>query len=347
MHPRHLISAITIAVVLAGGALVVPVAGQAPTATTPTYTPPRTPWGDPDLQGVYDFQTYVTMERPPEWAGKPTRTDEELAKWAKEHTAGEDWTLRHYVKDNRTALITDPPDGKLPLTPEGGKRYLALEEYRRIHQQSYETWAEIGSYEQCISRVIPRLYQGYNSGTEIVQSPGYVTIIYEQLDTRVIPLDGRPHPDPKVKQWDGDSVGHWEGDTLVVDVANFSDKQTGWPPMRDWGGAEDQLDQTGIPRGNLHMIERYRPVSATRLEYTVTNEDPTWFSRPWTFMLPWEREKDYQLYEYACTEGNLAVEDSLRGERVKELRGDAYVPPAGVGDGARNGRPQNPPRLPR
>lgn len=311
-------------------------AGQAQTVATPTYTPPKTPWGDPDLQGIYDFNSYVPMERPVELAGKTTFTDAELDAWMKkrqtDQLVNEDWHVRiRWVRDHRTALIIDPPDGKIPLSADGVKRFTALEEYRRLHQQAYETPAEIGSYERCISRVIPRMFQRYNNGTQLVQSPGYVTIVYEQLDTRIIPLDGRPPLDPHVRQWNGDSRGHWEGNTLVVETTNFSDKQTGWPPMRDQGGQSDQLGHAGVPRENLKITERYTPVSATRLEYFVTNDDPTWFSSPWTFMLPWEKYETYQIYEYACSEGNIAVENALRGARVNDINGKPYQPPAEVG----------------
>jgi len=209
-----------------------------------------------------------------------------------------------------------------------------LEEYRRQNQEAMATWAEEGGYSRCISRVIPRLTQGYDGGTMIIQSPGYVTISYEQLDMQIIPLDGRAPLDPKVRQWQGDSRGHWEGDTLVVVMTNFTDKYTAWPPMGDriaWrkhaAGVPDQLDHTGVPRGNLKMTLRFKPVGPDRIEYTVTNEDPTWFSRPWTFMLPWDRSKGYQQFEYACNEGNVQMEQAIRNRRIEDLSGIAYTPP--------------------
>jgi hypothetical protein len=155
----------------------------------------------------------------------------------------------------------------------------------------------------------------YNSGTLIMQSPGWVMLIRERLDTRFIPLDGRPHIDDKIRLWHGDSRGHFEGNTLVVDTTNFTDKQ-------EMGGVGSTIP-AGIPLGNLHLIERWVPVNATTIHYYATVEDPKTWTRPWTFMLPWQKDPEYTIYEYACHEGDLSIENSLRGERMLEAQAAA------------------------
>ena len=152
---------------------------------------------------------------------------------------------------------------------------------------------------------------GYNSASYIMQSPGWVLIVRERLDTRLIPLDGRPHIGQNIRHWNGDPIGHWEGSTLVVDSTNFTDKQRG-------GGGSGASVPLGIPFGNFHLTEHFVPVSHNRIEYYATIDDPTTWTRPWTFNLPWERDDDYRIFEYACHEGNLALANSLRGERVQE-----------------------------
>jgi hypothetical protein len=131
------------------------------------------------------------------------------------------------------------------------------------------------------------------------------------LDTRLIPLDGRPHIGQNIRHWNGDPIGHWEGSTLVVESTNFTDKQRG-------GGGSGASVPLGIPFGNFHLTEHFVPVSHKRIEYYATIDDPTTWTRPWTFNLPWERDDDYRIFEYACHEGNLALANSLRGERVQE-----------------------------
>jgi hypothetical protein len=143
-----------------------------------------------------------------------------------------------------------------------------------------------------------------------VQTPGWVVMFRERFTTRMIPLDGRPHVDPTIQMWDGNSVGRFEGNTLVVETTNFSDKQIG-------GGVGNPVPR-GIPFGNIRLIERFVPVGPNRIHFYATLEDPKTWTRPWTFMVPWEKNPDYQLLEYACHEGNQVVALSLRGERAAE-----------------------------
>lgn len=327
MRFRRLISAGALIILIAAvSPAVVPVAGQAPTAAAATYTPPpstyvppRTPWGDPDLQGVWDYQSRIRMERPAKFAGKAVMTDAELDQWIKDNPPGfqgynEWWANRNFIKDYRTSLIMDPPDGRMPpLTPEAEKKLAAERAARRAPGRvEYESWEDFGSVTRCIAVHTPNGPQQYNSGTVFMQTPGWVLIVRERLDTRIIPLDGRPHVDDQVRQWNGDSRGHWEGNTLVVETGNYTGKQT--------GGGVGSTVPAGISFQNIRTIERFVPVNPTTIHYYATFIDPTTWTRPWTFMLPWERDDNYQLLEYACHEANLSIANALRGERYLEQR---------------------------
>jgi hypothetical protein len=355
MRNRHLVSAGSLALLLGlTSPAFISVASQAPaqaqrSAAAPvftpppsTYTPPRTPWGDPDLQGVWDYQSMIPMQRPAELAGKKVFTEAELAEWAKTHTPNQDscgvgtranekctdaqlksvgaynefWDNRNIVKDHRTSLIEDPPNGRFPpMLPEAQARQKEIVGGERGGPEGperaiYNSWEDFPAITRCIAEQTPNGVQMYNSGTYIMQTPGWVTIVRERLDTRVIPLDGRPHPTSKIHQWNGHSVGRFEGNTLVVDTTNFTDKQV--------RGGVGSTVPGGVPMGNIHLIERFVPVAANRIHYYATIEDPTTWTQPWTFMLPWERDPSYQIFEYACHEGNISVGNSLRGERALE-----------------------------
>ena len=290
------------------------------TAAKSGWTPLRTPWGHPDLRGIWDFQSVVPLERPAEFAGKDELPDEEAAELQRRalerlnadrrdggaaadlaRAYNEIWYSRRPILNKRTALVIDPPDGRVPpLTPEGQK--FAGRQLNRRGDRGTVAWTdELDSYTRCISRVMPRLPQNYNSGTQIFQAPDYVVLHYEQFDRRVIPLDGRPHVGSKIRQWNGDSRGRWEGQTLVVDTTNFTNKQ----------------EFRGIPQGSLHLIERFTRVDAKTINYEATIDDPTMWTRRWTVLLPWQKDDDYQMFEYACHEGNLGMEGILTSGRVE------------------------------
>ena len=281
------------------------------------------------------------MQRPAQLKGKATLTDAELAEYAKTNTPNQDpcgvgtreneectpeelaevgaynefWDNRNIVRDNRTSLIEDPPDGRFPpMTPEAQKRQAAIQAARGGGDRAtYDSWEDFPTVTRCISEHTPNGPQGYNSGTLITQSPGWIVLFRERLDTRIIPLDGRPHVDQNIREWNGDSRGHWEGSTLVVETTNFTDKQI-------IGGGAGSTIPTGIPFGNIHLIERFVPVSAKRIDYYATITDPTTWTRPWTFRLPWERDETYQLFEFACHEANISIGNALRGDRLLEKR---------------------------
>jgi hypothetical protein len=185
------------------------------------------------------------------------------------------------------------------MTPEGQKRRVAELEHRKVH--AFEDPEVFPLGERCVNFGVPRLQAGYNSYLQIVQSPGYVTIMSEMgHDARVIPLDGRPHLDPRIRVWNGDSRGRWEGDTLIVDTTNFS-------PKSDFMGSHE----------NLHLIEKFTRVSAEVLNYEFTVDDPTMWTAPWTAMIPLKLKNEL-IFEFACHEGNAAMANMLRGHRYEE-----------------------------
>jgi hypothetical protein len=330
--PVALAVIVTAAVSLAPAATA---AGQAPnnraaTGAAGVKAAPRTPWGHPDLQGTWDNHTITPLERPAAFAGREFLTDEEAAELERRavventdearqdgdrdvNTAYNDfWWDRAttVVGTKRTSLIVDPKDGKIPaLTPEAQKRQ-AVEPGRRPLRatgsfeagRGADSWIDRSLWERCITQGLPRIASGaYNSNVGIFQSPDYVVIHHEMIhENRIIPIDGRPHLNPAVRQWLGDSRGHWEGDTLVVNTKNFSDR----------------TNFRGSTSG-LHMIERFTRVAPDTLTYEVTFADPSTWTRPWTAENLWMKSRG-QIYEYACHEGNYGMTGILSGARAQE-----------------------------
>jgi hypothetical protein len=213
------------------------------------------------------------------------------------------------LSTRQTSLVVDPPDGRVPVRPAAE----AMRKYDLDHiADSYEHHS---TWERCITRGVPAgmFPAGYNNAYQIVQSPGYVTILFEMIhEMRLIPIDGRPHLPPSVRQWNGDSRGHWEGDTLVVDTTNYNGEgmiATSAATGRIKGIHESQA---------LHVVERFRRVDADTINYEVTIDDPEIYTAPWKVAMPLTRNPGYLIYEYACHEGNLAMGDILRGGRAKD-----------------------------
>ena len=260
---------------------------------------PRTPWGVPDLQGIWDNRTITPLERPRQFAGLETLTAAEAADY-EARTAEQRVGDRYYwdrgtrtVADRRTALITDPADGRVPpLTPAGRQRF---ETGRR---QGVGAADERNPSERCITRTVPRLPGLYNNHYQIFQTPGHVVIFMEMIhDARIIPLDTRPPLPDGVRQWNGDSRGRWDGDTLVIETTHFTGKT-------NFRGSAD----------NLHLVERLTRVDADTIDYRFTVTDPTTWTRPWTARVPLNRN-DGPLYEYACHEGNDGLAGILQVNR--------------------------------
>jgi len=310
-------------------------ASAASTRAPAAWTPARTPDGHPDFQGVWANNTITPLQRPKQWEGKSRLTDAEVAELQKfaaqitendgdaqfgdsfilavlDHIAkpnsydpgtgnyNQFWVVERDWHDRRTSLIVDPADGKIPSrTPDAEKRRAAEIEHRKAH--AFEDPEVFPLGERCVNFTVPRLQAGYNSYLQIVQAPGYVPIMNEMAhDARIVPLDGRPHLDPRIRVWNGDSRGRWDGDTLVIDTTNFS-------PKSDFMGSHE----------NLHLVERLTRVGRDILNYEFTIDDPTTWTAKWTAMIPLKL-KNEQIFEYACHEGNDAMADMLRGHRFEE-----------------------------
>jgi hypothetical protein len=285
---------------------------------------PRTPDGHADLQGIWDFRSATPLERPTRFAGREFMTPEEVVEYEKLALAREDgrppddarstdeqsvhpvWWLdygKKPVKTARTSLIVDPPDGRMPpQTAEARTRLAARRAAARDHGPA-DSYENRSLQERCITRGLPEvtLPGPYNNNLQIVQTPQYVVLMTEMIhEARVVPMDGRPHADPSVRSWVGDPRGRWEGDTLVIDSTNFTDKTN----FRGAGA-------------NLHLVERITRIDADTIEYRFTVADPTTWTKSWTAAYPMIRS-DGPIYEFACHEGNYGLRDILSGARWEE-----------------------------
>jgi hypothetical protein len=279
---------------------------------------PRTPWGDPDIQGQWNSQTSTPLQRPTTGplANRDTLSEEEAEtleeterrSFDEAPRAGDPGTYNAFWRDQgkpltRTSLITDPPDGRVPpYTPEAQAR-LAAERAERAKRGPADSFTDLSLWTRCVSRGWNGIGSWYSSNYQIFQSPGYVVVLQELIhEPRIIPLDARPHLPPGTSQWLGDSRGRWEGDTLVVETTNFD-------PRTNFQGSRD----------TLKLIERYRLRDATNLDYEFTIDDPKTFTRQWTAARPMRRQTDgISVFEYACHEGNYAMAGILRGARMEE-----------------------------
>ena len=286
------------------------------------WTLSRTPDGQPDLQGYWSNVSVTPLERPPELGLKEFYTDEELAAIEKKAQQprpvevlggtiahydfvqyGLDQTQAKHALNHRTSLIMDPPNGRIPpLTPEARQRAADRAEARkRVGPFDGPETRPLG--ERCIfmTEGPPMLPEAYNSNMQIMQGPGYVAILQEMIhDVRIIPLDGRPHVGPKIREYMGDSRGHWEGDTLVVDTTNFTDKT-------NFRGSTD----------NLHVVERFTRIDEDTIIYRFTLDDRSTWEKPWTAELLITKIQG-PLYEFACHEGNYGMANTLSGARATE-----------------------------
>jgi len=279
-----------------------------------------------DLQGIWTNTTITPLERPVSLAGKQVFTPEEAGKYEKEtnqrndadnretnpeadvnHAYNQFWWDRgtKVVPGLRTSLIVDPPDGRVPaLTPEAQKRMAAQFAYAREH--STDGPENRSLQERCLNWPTagpPMLPSFYNNEYQIVQTPSTVAIVIEMIhDVRIIPIDGSPHLPSGIRQWMGDSRGHWDGNTLVVDTTNFTDKSR-------FRGSDE----------NLHLTERFTRVNPNTVLYEFTVDDPTAFTKPWTAQIPMTKTKG-PVFEYACHEGNYAMVDILAGARAAEKK---------------------------
>jgi hypothetical protein len=314
--------------------LVTAAAGQTPSSAPVTkapakvFNPPRTAWGDPDLQGIYTNkdESGIPFERPNELAGKRIVDvdDAELAELVKERQqqtaqraagiGGADtgagpihWYENYGAKNSHAWLVIDPPDGKVPpMTPEAQERLAAAPPARSSFTSGpWDGPEDFSLYDRCITRGIPGSMMPaiYGNSYQIVQGPGYVAIRYEMIhEARVIPLDGRPHIGHGLRPLVGDARGHWDGKTLVVETTNFSPRST----YRN-GNSE-----------TFRLVERFTPVGPNTMQWAVTIDDPKTWTRPWTFAMNLTKDETQLPFEYACHEGNYGMPNILKGARATE-----------------------------
>jgi hypothetical protein len=329
--------------------------GQTPVAKT--WTPPKTPWGDPDLQGVWPGTDLVgtPLQRDPSLGTRAVLSDQEFAQRVERAKKQSDIDSQETVnevtrcdpgkgglgntqstcangvsigpplywddrgKPNRQAsLVVDPPDGRIPpLTPEAQKLAADRGAARRARPCArtaggcHDTWEDESLWDRCITRGLlgSILPSTYNDGNQIVQAPGVVALRNEMIhETRIIPIGpiGAPHAASTIRSWMGDSRGHWEGNTLVVETTNFND--------------QTQLNNATVSDA-ARVVERFTRTDPNTLEYRVTIEDPKTWTKPWTIEFPLKRDAEYRLYEYACHEGNYYMYNALTGARAEEKRG--------------------------
>jgi hypothetical protein len=301
---------------------------QADTRGEATWTPLRTPWGDPDLQGMWpiDELNGTPVQRPREFGNRRFLTDAEFAertsrlaaldKRYDEENASDRIGVGHWAETgapNRlTSLIVEPASGRLPpMTAEGERRSASMTS-TWDEDVDFDGSEDFNSLERCITRGLPASMFPfmYNSGIEILQSPGYVVIRLELIhETRIVPLDGRPPLAPAVRTWLGDSRGHWEGSTLVVETTNF----TGETPMLIVGPGSKPIPTSR----SLHITERFARRAEDTIDYEIRVEDPEILTAPWTAAFPLKRNAEYRIYEYACHEGNEVVRNMMTITKLK------------------------------
>ncbi len=287
-------------------------------ASRANWQVPRTPDGQPDLQGIWDFRTATPLERPREFQEQEFLTDQNIA--AVEQRAAlrlqvqspddllmntPPWWLDYgtrVVGSRRSSLISDPPDGRVPpMTPAGSARqngHLAA-------RDAADDPEGMSSWDRCITKGVPAstLPAAYNNNLQIVQTRDYVVIATEMIhEARIVPLDGRPFPPSGLRAWTGVSRGRWEGSTLVVETTHFY----------------EQANYLGAG-GSLRLVERFTRIDTDTIDYVLTIEDPTTWTRPWTVVVPLARS-DGPIYEYACHEGNYSMKNALTATRAAERR---------------------------
>ena len=293
----------------------------------------RTEWGDPDLQGIWTNATLTPIERPESMTGKDVLSAEEAAQFettsAESRAASDRFILgnvgaynqfwmdsgKNVTTDRRTALIIDPPSGRIPWSLAGQQRL--EEDLTKYGVGPFDSWEDADTGERCLTDGLPFVpLQGYNMNYHILQSPGWVAILNEMFhEYRLIPVDGRNHVNPQIEQWFGDSRGRWEGDTLVVETNHFADLgHFLW--RATWRAA----------RPGLHLVERFTRISDDTINYEFTISEPDMFTQPWSALVPMTTDQESRgvtagpMFEYACHEGNYGLLNILQGARSQDIK---------------------------
>ncbi len=325
--------AVSVMMLLTSVVAVTPVAGQS--TARGRGEAPRTPWGDPDLQGIWSSSGATPMERPDRYQGRELLTDEEVATIRGETAARDEelaqasaqrtqaggnvgaynnfWMDRG-ARTNRTSMIVDPPDGRFPPLTPAGEHASKTRLKAPGGVEHDDTWEDRHIWERCVTRgglpnaMFPR---SYNNNMQVFQAPGYVVMLIEQVhEVRIVPLDGRPHPSENIGQWNGISTGRWVGDTLVVVTSNLDSRVSALQPWSVFnskaGSGED-----------ITLVERFTRTGPGSLEYEVEVFDPQMYTRSWTVSYPFWQLEDL-MYEYACHEGNEGMVGILAGGRAED-----------------------------
>ena len=322
MNHRYIASAFTVIAVVALMTLFAE-------AQSTNSMPPRTPWGDPDLQGIWNSSGATPMERPDEFEDRVTLSNEETAQrrqesderdeelaLAERRTTVAGGTVGAYnnfwfergTPSNRTSMLVDPPDGRFPpLTPAG-------EIAKTSRPRGDDSWEDRHIWERCVTRggmpnaMFPR---GYNNNIQVFQAPGYVAILHEQIhEFRIVSLDDRPAVSENIGQWNGVSSGHWDGDSLVVVTTNVDHRVSALQPWSSFNS------RSGSGEG-MRLVERFTRVDAETLEYVIEVSDPQMYTTSWTVAYPFA-QLNAPIYEYACHEGNYGMEGILTGGRAED-----------------------------
>ena len=315
--------------------------GQTSQPTAKSYVPPKTAWGDPDLQGIWPSTAMVGVpfERPPQFGNRLYLTEEEFKQRQKESerqseldtesfsvddvkqdgvamgdvggpTSPPPYWLERGEPSRQSSLVSDPPDGRLPAMTQDGVRRLASTKNTYLQYTGFNAASELGPYDRCISRgVLGSMFPVvYNNGNQFIQAPGLVVLRNEMIhETRVIPLDNGPALSPKIRLYMGSSRGHFEGNTLVVKTTNFNGA-TGATANGNLMLMSDALELT----------EKFTRTGPDTIQYEVTVNDPKTWTRPWTAAFPLRRDPNYKIFEYACHEGNHAMSNILSGSRADD-----------------------------
>jgi hypothetical protein len=290
-----------------------------------SYTPPKTAWGEPDLQGIWPLNHLIAtpFQRPAKYGDRRYMTDEEYAAARKAADARNKRFESGAIPQadsgtgvlRLTSLLVDPPDGRFPaLTHKGQEMYEHMHGSYKPGQTVFDTPDDFDSWDRCITRGMPvsMLPRNYNNGIRIMQSPGYVLIVLEMAhEVRIIPTDGRPALDPAIREWLGESRGHWEGNTLVVETTNFNGKT--------------DMTNAGVPGSppltpaseNMRITERFTRTAQDTVDYEMRVEDPEVIVSPWAVAFPLKLDNKYQMFEYACHEGNTAIRGYIETSRFE------------------------------
>ena len=328
---KHFLVAMGFAALAVAGAAAQNVATKAPAKS---YAPGKTAWGDPNLQGTYTDkdENGIPLERPNQFDGKRAEDvdDSELADIVRERQAralasaagigGADtgagpvhWYEHYGAKNSRPWMVVDPPDGKIPAQTTSAQQRAAARAAERSVRGPADSYEDRNLYDQCITRGVvgSMLPVIYGNSFQIVQAPGFVAIRYEMIhETRVVAMDGRPHVAPRLRTYMGDARGHWEGNTLVVETTNFTDKTA----IGVNGNGTFNSDA-------LRLVERFTPVSPRTVEWRVTVDDSATWIKPWSFALNLTKDSSQGVFEYACHEGNYAMKNILSAARAEEQKG--------------------------